>query len=124
MVSARGISELYVDIMLTLIVLSISGAFIAQFNNLSNYIEGGGPVEMGKPPLALIIRLRSKSYLLIVNYEESPKEVTLIRDGVRVGNCSVGPEGFAVLEVDGVEDHNTYVLIGNYLVRPNYVDMR
>ncbi|MEM1681148.1 MAG: hypothetical protein QXZ56_08070, partial [Sulfolobales archaeon] len=62
--------------------------------------------------------------LLVVNYEEEPKEVLLIINNVRVGSYVIQPQEVLVLNVDDVGNEGLYVLVGNYLVRPNYVDIR
>ncbi|MEM4939200.1 MAG: hypothetical protein QXX69_06590, partial [Sulfolobales archaeon] len=59
-----------------------------------------------------------------VNYEEEPKEVLLIINNVRVGSYVIQPQEVLVLNVDDVGNEGLYVLVGNYLVRPNYVDIR
>ncbi|MEM1601554.1 MAG: hypothetical protein QW339_06260 [Sulfolobales archaeon] len=116
-----GISELYVDIMLTLVVISVSGAFITLLNDLNRPYDD--VVSVGKPPLALVVGYGGRNYLLIVNYEEEPKEVLLIINNVRVGSYVIQPQEVLVLNVDDVGNEGLYVLVGNYLVRPNYVDI-
>lgn len=118
----RCISELYVDIMLTLVVISVSSMFTALFVGLSNNLSTDYLVGVGKPPLAMIIRYGVKNYLLIVNYEDSSNEVLLISNGVRVGDYLVGPQEVLIVEISDVND--IYVLVGRYLITPNYVDMR
>lgn len=117
-----GISELYVDIMLTLVVISVSGAFITLLNDLSRPHDD--IVTVGKPPLVLAVGYSGKNYLLIVNYEEEAKEVLLISNNVKVGSYVIQPQGVLVLNIDDVGSAGLYVLVGNYLVRPNYVDIR
>lgn len=119
---ALGISELYVDIMLTLVVISVSGAFITLLNDLSRPYDD--VVSVGKPPLALVVGYGGKNYLLIVNYEDELKEVLLISNNVRVGSYIIQPQEVLTLSVDDVGTAELYVLVGNYLVRPNYVDIR
>ncbi len=118
----RCISELYVDIMLTLVVISVSSMFTALFSGLSNNLSSDYLVSIGKPPLAVIIKYGVKNYLLVANYEDSSKEVLLISNGIIVGNYLVGPQEVLVVEVNDVD--GIYVLVGKYLIKPNYVDMR
>lgn len=118
----RCVSELYVDIMLTLVVISVSSMFTALFAGLTDNLNSDYLAGVGKPPLAMIIRYGVKNYLLVVNYEDSSEEVLIISNGVRVGNYLVGPYEVLVVEVNDVD--NVYVLVGRYLIKPNYVDMR
>ncbi|MCX8185496.1 MAG: hypothetical protein N3G48_00025 [Sulfolobales archaeon] len=124
MVLRSGISELYVDIMLTLIVISVSGAFTALITNLSNYSRSTQSLDVGVPPLALIIRYSGSNYLVVVNYEGDSREFALIRGGVKVGSYLIPPQGLLILNIGNAEPSEIYVLVGNYLVRANFLELR
>lgn len=122
-ISRRGISELYVDIMLTLIVISVSGTFTALLTNLSSYLRSDQSLDVGTPPLALAINHSGKSYLIVVNYEYSAREVAVICEGVEVGRHLIPPQGLLVVDLGSVKPSNTYVAAGNYLVSVTSLDV-
>ncbi len=116
----KGVSELYVDIALALVVLSVSGLLVASFNNVgkSLNVELGG---VGNPPLALLINYGGVRYLILVNYEDSCLEFTLVSGDVRLGSYLLSPNEVRVVNVDS---DDVYVVVGSYLVRPEKVFLR
>ncbi|MEM0505508.1 MAG: hypothetical protein QW267_05450 [Sulfolobales archaeon] len=120
----KGISELYVDIMLTLIVISLSGAFTALLTDLSNYLRSDHSLSVGVPPLALSIKYGGRNYLIVVNYGDSPLEIAVMYGGTKTSNYVVNPQSPLIIDLDNVDPSNTYVLVSNYLVRVNSLELR
>lgn len=116
----KGVSELYVDIALALVVLSVSGLLVTSFNNVgrSLNVELG---SVGNPPLALLINYGGVKYLILVNYEDSYLEFTLASGDVKLGSYLLAPKEVRVVNI---ASDDVYVVVGNYLVRPEKVFLR
>jgi len=122
----RGVSELYVDLMLTMVVLSISGLIISGFSSLSNSLGGVNDLSSGiqKPPLALLLKRGGRNYLLIANNDGSPMEFAVVVNGVKRANYLLNSSDVVVLELTNATPDDVYVIASNYVVMPKVIELR
>jgi len=122
----RGVSELYVDLMLTMVVLSISGLIISGFSSLSNSLGGVNDLSSGiqKPPLALLLKRGGRNYLLIANNDGSSMEFAVVVNGVKRANYVLNSSDVVVLELTNATPDDVYVIASNYVVMPKVIELR
>jgi len=123
----RGISEIYVDLILTMILLSISGVIISSFNNLSSSLAETGDSSdvILEPPLILLIKRKGKQYLIMVNNDEGPREFILIVNGVKKATYVLNASDVRILELNDVSSNDeVYVVASNYMVSPKVIELR
>lgn len=122
----RGVSELYVDLMLTMVVLSISGLIISGFSSLSNSLGGVNDLSSGiqKPPLALLLKRGGRNYLLIANNDGSSMEFAVVVNGVKRASYVLNSSDVVVLELTNATPDDVYVIASNYVVMPKVIELR
>lgn len=121
-VRRTGISELYVDLTLTLIALAISGTLLTAIPSMTS---DRGLADRGMPRVsALLVKVGATSYLLLIsNYGDSNVTCRVVGpNGSTYSVVEVG-HGVSVVKLDEVLDE-VLVLVGtDYVVKPRLVDM-
>lgn len=119
----RGISELYVDIALTLVVLSVAGVLAASYSNLSRSLS----IDLRDyevAPFALIIDYYGRRYLVVVNYIDGHRELILMGDNVRLGSIALDPKEVKVIDITSLSTREIYIISNNYAFKPEVVILR
>lgn len=119
----EGISELYVDIALTLVVLSVAGILVSSYGNLGRSVNTDLK-DYEVPPLALMVDYHGRKYLIIVNYVNDYRELVLMSNSVRVENVTLGPREVKVIDTTSLAIDGIYIISSNYVVRPEVVILR
>ncbi len=121
----EGVSELYVDLILTLIVLSISGTLIASVSAISR--NSNTEYNNLSIPLAYAILLNSSSgYLIILcNYGDDELNYAVLVNNSLILRISVTPHSFAVvpLNTTSVSAGSVTVLVNDeVMIKPQVIE--
>lgn len=122
----RGISDLYVDIMLTLVVISFSGALLTLYTNMKNSFEVSID-DVKEVPTVLLITYRGRDYLIIANHDLSSRKFLIMNGSVKLYELSIGPEEVITVDLGdlGIWSVNELsVVFDDYILRPNNVVLR
>jgi hypothetical protein len=122
----RGISDLYVDIMLTLVVISFSGALLTLYTNMKNSFEVSID-DVKEVPTVLLITYRGRNYLIIANHDLSSRKFLIMNGSVKLYELSIGPEEVITVDLGdlGIWSVNELsVVFDDYILRPNNVVLR
>lgn len=121
-VRRTGISELYVDLTLTLIALAISGTLLTAIPSMTS---DRGLADRGMPGVsALLVKVSATSYLLLISNNGDGNVTCRVvgPNGSTYSVVEVG-HGVSVVKLDEVLDE-VLVLVGtDYVVKPRLVDM-
>lgn len=122
----RGISDLYVDIMLTLVVISFSGALLTLYTNMKNSFEVSIN-DVKEVPTVLLITYRGRNYLIIANHDLSSRKFLIMNGSIKLYELSIGPEEVITVDLGdlGIGSVNELsVVFDDYILRPNNVVLR
>lgn len=119
----RGISELYVDVALTLVVLSVAGVLVASYGNLGRSLSMDLK-DYEVAPLALIIDYYGRRYLIVVNYVDAYMELVLVGDNVRLGSITLGPKEVRVIDITSLITGEFYVISHSHVFKPEVAVLR
>ena len=121
----KGISELYVDLILTLIVLSVSGTLIAGVSAISR--ESDIRYDNLSVPLTYAILLNSgDGYLLVLcNYGDNVLNYTVLVNNSVALRVSVAPHSFTAvpLNMTGLRADSVGVLVNDeVMIKPQVIE--
>ncbi len=121
----EGVSELYVDLILTLIVLSISGTLIASVSAISR--NSNTEYNNLSIPLAYAILLNSgNGYLIILcNYGDDELNYAVLVNNSLILRASVTPHSFVVvpLNTTSVSAGSVTVLVNDeVMIKPQVIE--
>lgn len=119
----RGISDLYVDIMLTLVVISFSGALLTLYTNMKNSFEVGID-DVKEVPTVLLITYRGRNYLIIANHDLSGRKFLIMNGSIKLYELSIGPEEVVTVDLGFGSVNELLVVFDDYILRPNNVVLR
>ena len=123
--SVKGVSELYVDLILTLIVLSVSGTLIASVSAIARDSRTGYN-NLGIPFAYAILLNSSNGYLIILcNYSDDVLNYTVLVNNSFILRTSVAPRSFAVvpLNTTSVSAGSVSVLVNDeVLIKPQVIE--
>jgi hypothetical protein len=119
----RGISDLYVDIMLTLVVISFSGALLTLYTNMKNSFEVGID-DVKEVPTVLLITYRGRNYLIIANHDLSGRKFLIMNGSIKLYELSIGPEEVVTVDLGVGSVNELLVVFDDYILRPNNVVLR
>ncbi len=119
----RGISDLYVDIMLTLVVISFSGALLTLYTNMKNSFEVSID-DVKEVPTVLLITYRGKNYLIIANHDLSSRKFLIMNGSIKLYELSIGPEEVITVDLGFGSVNELLVVFDDYILRPNNVVLR
>jgi len=119
----RGISDLYVDIMLTLVVISFSGALLTLYTNMKNSFEVSID-DVKEVPTVLLITYRGRNYLIIANHDLSSRKFLIMNGSIKLYELSIGPEEVITVDLGFGSVNELSVVFDDYILRPNNVVLR
>lgn len=119
----RGISDLYVDIMLTLVVISFSGALLTLYTDMKNSFEVSID-DVKEVPTVLLITYRGRNYLIIANHDLSSRKFLIMNGSVKLYELSIGPEEVITVDLGFGSVNELSVVFDDYILRPNNVVLR
>lgn len=119
----RGISDLYVDIMLTLVVISFSGALLTLYTNMKNSFEVSID-DVKEVPTVLLITYRGRNYLIIANHDLSSRKFLIMNGSIKLYELSIGPEEVITVDLGVGSVNELSVVFDDYILRPNNVVLR
>jgi hypothetical protein len=119
----RGISDLYVDIMLTLVVISFSGALLTLYTNMKNSFEVSID-DVKEVPTVLLITYRGKNYLIIANHDLSSRKFLIMNGSIKLYELSIGPEEVITVDLGFGSVNELSIVFDDYILRPNNVMLR
>ena len=119
----RGISDLYVDIMLTLVVISFSGALLTLYTDMKNSFEVSID-DVKEVPSVLLITYRGKNYLIIANHDLSSRKFLIMNGSIKLYELSIGPEEVITVDLGFGSVNELSVVFDDYILRPNNVVLR
>jgi hypothetical protein len=119
----RGISDLYVDIMLTLVVISFSGALLTLYTNMKNSFEVSIN-DVKEVPTVLLITYRGRNYLIIANHDLSSRKFLIMNGSIKLYELSIGPEEVITVDLGVGSVNELSVVFDDYILRPNNVVLR
>lgn len=119
----RGISDLYVDIMLTLVVISFSGALLTLYTNMKNSFEVSID-DVKEVPTVLLITYRGRNYLIIANHDLSSRKFLIMNGSIKLYELSIGPEEVVTVDLGVGSVNELLVVFDDYILRPNNVVLR
>ena len=119
----RGISDLYVDIMLTLVVISFSGALLTLYTNMKNSFEVSIN-DVKEVPTVLLITYRGRNYLIIANHDLSSRKFLIMNGSIKLYELSIGPEEVITVDLGFGSVNELSVVFDDYILRPNNVVLR
>lgn len=119
----RGISDLYVDIMLTLVVISFSGALLTLYTNMKNSFEVSID-DVKEVPTVLLITYRGRNYLIIANHDLSSRKFLIMNGSIKLYELSIGPEEVITVDLGVGSVNELLVVFDDYILRPNNVVLR
>jgi hypothetical protein len=119
----RGISDLYVDIMLTLVVISFSGALLTLYTNMKNSFEVSID-DVKEVPTVLLITYRGRNYLIIANHDLSSRRFLIMNGSIKLYELSIGPEEVVTVDLGVGSVNELLVVFDDYILRPNNVVLR
>jgi hypothetical protein len=119
----RGISDLYVDIMLTLVVISFSGALLTLYTNMKNSFEVSID-DVKEVPTVLLITYRGRNYLIIANHDLSSRKFLIMNGSIKLYELSIGPEEVITVDLGVGLVNELLVVFDDYILRPNNVVLR
>jgi len=119
----RGISDLYVDIMLTLVVISFSGALLTLYTNMKNSFEVSID-DVKEVPTVLLITYRGRNYLIIANHDLSSRKFLIMNGSIKLYELSIGPEEVVTVDLGFGSVNELLVVFDDYILRPNNVVLR
>lgn len=118
----RGISEIYVDLLLTLIVLSVSGTLIAGVSTLARKVDYS---EMEVPLTYTLLVNSSGCWLLIIcNYGDDAINYTVLIGNAVVHYGVLSPRNFTVvaLSPSSKDQESVEVLVdGEFMMEPQVI---
>jgi hypothetical protein len=119
----RGISDLYVDIMLTLVVISFSGALLTLYTDMKNSFEVSID-DVKEVPTVLLITYRGRNYLIIANHDLSSRKFLIMNGSIKLYELSIGPEEVITVDLGFGSVNELSVVFDDYILRPNNVVLR
>jgi hypothetical protein len=119
----RGISDLYVDIMLTLVVISFSGALLTLYTDMKNSFEVSID-DVKEVPTVLLITYRGKNYLIIANHDLSSRKFLIMNGSIKLYELSIGPEEVITVDLGFGSVNELSIVFDDYILRPNNVMLR
>jgi hypothetical protein len=119
----RGISDLYVDIMLTLVVISFSGALLTLYTDMKNSFEVSID-DVKEVPTVLLITYRGRNYLIIANHDLSSRKFLIMNGSIKLYELSIGPEEVITVDLGVGSVNELSVVFDDYILRPNNVVLR
>ena len=119
----RGISDLYVDIMLTLVVISFSGALLTLYTDMKNSFEVSIN-DVKEVPTVLLITYRGRNYLIIANHDLSSRKFLIMNGSIKLYELSIGPEEVITVDLGFGSVNELSVVFDDYILRPNNVVLR
>lgn len=119
----RGISDLYVDIMLTLVVISFSGALLTLYTNMKNSFEVSID-DVKEVPTVLLITYRGRNYLIIANHDLSSRKFLIMNGSIKLYELSIGPKEVITVDLGVGSVNELSVVFDDYILRPNNVVLR
>lgn len=123
----RGISELYTDLILTLVVLSISGALLGSVVGFTRGIHDN--VSDSKLPLtyALLVKGSDNDLLILCNYGDYVANLTiLLNDSIVLGEISLKPKSFTIVKLSASEasGYSLSILVnGDVVIKPSVAEV-
>ncbi len=119
----RGISDLYVDIMLTLVVISFSGVFLTLYTGMKNSFEVSVD-DVKEVPTVLLITYRGRNYLIIANHDLSSRKFLIMNGSVKLYELSIGSKEVITVDVGTGLTNELLIVFEDFILRPNNVILR
>lgn len=118
----KGVSEVYVDLLLTLIVLSVSGALIAGVSTLARKVD----YSETEVPLTYTLLVNSSGYwlLIICNYGDGTINYTVLVGNAVVHYGMLSSHNFTVvaLSLSSKDQESVEVLVnGEFMMEPQVI---
>ncbi len=117
----RGISEVYADLILTLIVLSVSGALIAGVSAFTRSVD----YDELNVPLTYALLVNGSCWMLILcNYGDDDINYTVLVNRTVIHQASLSPHNFTVttLSLNDADAELVEVLVnGEFLIKPQVI---
>ena len=118
----KGVSEVYVDLLLTLIVLSVSGALIAGVSTLARKVD----YSETEVPLTYTLLVNSSGYwlLIICNYGDDTINYTVLVGNAVVHYGMLSSHNFTVvaLSLSSKDQESVEVLVnGEFMMEPQVI---
>ena len=122
-----GISEIYIDLILTLIVISVSGALLSGVLGITKNVHNNvGDVSL---PLVYALMVNSSSEYLVIlcNYGSRSVNFTILaNDSTVIYHASVAPNSFTVVKLSSayVNRSSLGILVNNdVIIRPLVINV-
>jgi len=119
----RGISDLYVDIMLTLVVISFSGVLLTLYTGMKNSFEVSVD-DVKEVPTVLLITYRGRNYLIIANHDLSSRKFLIMNGSVKLYELSVGSKEVITVDIGTGLTNELLIVFEDFILRPNNVILR
>jgi len=119
----RGISDLYVDIMLTLVVISFSGVFLTLYTGMKNSFEVSVD-DVKEVPTVLLITYGGRNYLIIANHDLSSRKFLIMNGSVKLYELSIGSKEVITVDVGTGLTNELLIVFEDFILRPNNVILR